>query len=148
MALTGYGVPGCVKDGTWVLWENSSVVAVVAVAVVARSFLDIFREFVQNTFFHEWAPYGRLGGDRTVKIQVAAMHVFFISFYLQSTGVPAHVSFIFFRHFPKQNVIHKCPRRVWEWSGTIPDLFQPVLEQFWIILDRNRLTNNYISKSL
>ena len=34
-ALTGYVVPGCVEDGTWMLWENSSV-AVVAIAVVAR----------------------------------------------------------------------------------------------------------------
>ena len=38
-ALMGYVVPGCVEDGTWMLWGNSSVVAVVAV-VLARSFLD------------------------------------------------------------------------------------------------------------
>ena len=37
-ALTGYVVPGCVEDEAWMLWENSSVVAVV-VAVLARSFL-------------------------------------------------------------------------------------------------------------
>ena len=37
-ALTGYVVPGCVEDGIWMLWGNSSV-AVVA-AAVARSFLD------------------------------------------------------------------------------------------------------------
>ena len=43
-ALTGYVVPGCVEDGTWMLWENSSVVVVVAVvaAVLARYFLDNF----------------------------------------------------------------------------------------------------------
>ena len=29
-------------------------------------------------FFHEWASYGRWGGDRTVKIRVAAMQVCFI----------------------------------------------------------------------
>ena len=29
-------------------------------------------------FFHEWAPYGRWGGDRTVKIQVVAMRVFYM----------------------------------------------------------------------
>ena len=28
-ALTGYDIPGCVDDGAWMLWENSSVVAVV-----------------------------------------------------------------------------------------------------------------------
>ena len=33
-ALTGYDIPGCVDDGAWMLWENSSVV-VVAAAVVA-----------------------------------------------------------------------------------------------------------------
>ena len=26
-ALTGYDIPGCVEDGAWMLWENSSVVA-------------------------------------------------------------------------------------------------------------------------
>ena len=31
-ALTGNDIPGCVEDGAWMLWENSSVVAV-AVAV-------------------------------------------------------------------------------------------------------------------
>ena len=40
-ALTGYVVPGCVEDGAWMLWGNSSVVAVVA-AVLARSFLYNF----------------------------------------------------------------------------------------------------------
>ena len=38
-ALTGYDIPGCVEDGAWMLWGNSSVavaVAVVAVAVVAH----------------------------------------------------------------------------------------------------------------
>ena len=31
-ALTGYDIPGCVEDGAWMLWENSSAVAVAAVA--------------------------------------------------------------------------------------------------------------------
>ena len=26
----GYVVPGCMEDGAWMIWENSSVVAVVA----------------------------------------------------------------------------------------------------------------------
>ena len=34
-ALTGYDIPGCVEDGAWMLWENSSVVVAVAVVVVA-----------------------------------------------------------------------------------------------------------------
>ena len=33
-AFTGYDIPGCVEDGAWMLWENSSV-AVAAVAIVA-----------------------------------------------------------------------------------------------------------------
>ena len=40
-ALTGYDIPGCVEDGTWMLWQNSFV-AIVAAAVLARSFLDVF----------------------------------------------------------------------------------------------------------
>ena len=32
-ALTGYDIPGCMEDGAWMLWENSSVVA----AVLAQS---------------------------------------------------------------------------------------------------------------
>ena len=32
-ALTGYDIPGCMEDGAWMLWRNSSV-AVVAVVVV------------------------------------------------------------------------------------------------------------------
>ena len=28
-AFTGYDIPGCVEDGAWMLWEKSSVVAVV-----------------------------------------------------------------------------------------------------------------------
>ena len=31
-ALTGYDIPGCMEDGAWMLWENSSVVVVAAVA--------------------------------------------------------------------------------------------------------------------
>ena len=41
-ALTGYVVPGCVEDGASMLRENSSVVTTVAVAVLARAFLDRF----------------------------------------------------------------------------------------------------------
>ena len=29
-ALTGYDIPGCVDDGAWMLWENSSAAAAVA----------------------------------------------------------------------------------------------------------------------
>ena len=33
-ALTGYDIPGCVEDGAWMLWENSSVAVVAVVAAV------------------------------------------------------------------------------------------------------------------
>ena len=33
--LTGYDIPGCVEDGAWMLWENSSVVVAVVAVVVA-----------------------------------------------------------------------------------------------------------------
>ena len=32
----GYVVPGCVEDGTWMLWENSSVVVIVAAFWIPR----------------------------------------------------------------------------------------------------------------
>ena len=35
-ALTGYDIPGCVEDGAWMLWENSSVVVAVVVVAVAH----------------------------------------------------------------------------------------------------------------
>ena len=41
-ALTGYVVPGCVEDGAWMLWGNSSVVVAVVAVVLALSFLDNF----------------------------------------------------------------------------------------------------------
>ena len=31
-ALTGYDIHGCMEDGAWMLWRNSSAVAVAAVA--------------------------------------------------------------------------------------------------------------------
>ena len=40
-ALTGYDIPGCVEDGAWILWENSSVAAVVAAAVAAVAHPDL-----------------------------------------------------------------------------------------------------------
>ena len=35
-ALTGYDIPGCVEDGAWMLWENSSVVVAAVAVAVAR----------------------------------------------------------------------------------------------------------------
>ena len=31
-AITGYDIPGCVEDGAWMLWEDSSVAVAVVVA--------------------------------------------------------------------------------------------------------------------
>ena len=43
-ALTGYEIPGCMEDGAWMLWRNSSVVAA-AVAAVAHLGLEKLFEF-------------------------------------------------------------------------------------------------------
>ena len=53
IALTGYVVPGCVEDGTWMLWENSS--AAVGV-VLARSLLDKFskKSSYLDIFIKKW----------------------------------------------------------------------------------------------
>ena len=40
-ALTGYDIPGCVEDGAWMLWENSSVAAAVAAVAVAHPDLEM-----------------------------------------------------------------------------------------------------------
>ena len=56
-ALTGYDIPGCVEDGAWMLWENSSVVIVVAVVVVAHPDLENgqFSSFVMESELLECA---------------------------------------------------------------------------------------------
>ena len=53
---TGYVVPGCAEDGTWMLWENSSVV--VFAVVVAWQF-HMFCEcciFVVNVVYRQRTP--------------------------------------------------------------------------------------------
>ena len=50
--MTGYVVPGCVEDGAWMLWGNSS--AVVAAVVLALSFLDNFsKKSLFLVIFHQ-----------------------------------------------------------------------------------------------
>ena len=45
-ALPGYDIPGCMEDGAWMPWENSSVVAAaVAAAAVAHPGLEKLFEF-------------------------------------------------------------------------------------------------------
>ena len=41
VVLSGYVLAGCLEDGAWMLWQNSSAAVAVAV-VVARFFLDKF----------------------------------------------------------------------------------------------------------
>ena len=56
-ALTGYDTPGCVEDGGWMLWENSSVVVVAAVVVVAHPDLENgqFSSFITKSALPECA---------------------------------------------------------------------------------------------
>ena len=42
--------------------------------------------------------------------------------------------------FEQNGLARKCPRSVWDHSGTIPD-------QFWTILNKNRLKHNYYKKN-
>ena len=62
-ALTGYDIPGCVDDGAWMLWENSSVVAVVAVVVVAVAHPGLEKLL---EFYYGIGPSGVRGSIRLV----------------------------------------------------------------------------------
>ena len=55
-ALTGYDIPGCVEDGAWMPWENSSA-AVAAAAAVAHPDLENrqFSSFVTESELPECA---------------------------------------------------------------------------------------------
>ena len=55
-ALTGYDIPGCVEEGAWMLWENSSVVTV-GVVVVAHPDLENgqFSSFITESALPECA---------------------------------------------------------------------------------------------
>ena len=57
MALTGYDIPGCVDDGAWMLWRNSSVAVVAAVVAVAHPDLENgqFSSFVTESELPECA---------------------------------------------------------------------------------------------
>ena len=76
--LTGYVVPGCVGDGAWMAWENSSAVAVVVVAHLAQLFTDL-PTFSKIRFFHEWGPYKRWGLVQHVILKIIAFRVFLVS---------------------------------------------------------------------
>ena len=59
-----------------------------------KPFVAVFR------FCHEWAPYGRWGGDQTVKIRVVAIHVFLYVYYFpEINGFPARGRFHDFGRF-------------------------------------------------
>ena len=58
-ALTGYDIPGCVDDGAWMPWENSSVVA--AAAAVTHPGLEKLFEFHYGS-----GPSGVRGSIRLV----------------------------------------------------------------------------------
>ena len=56
-ALTGYDIPGCMEDGAWMLWRNSSVVVAIVVAVVAHPDLENgqFSSFITKSELPECA---------------------------------------------------------------------------------------------
>ena len=59
IALTGYDIPGCIEDGAWMLWENSSVAAIVAAVVAAVAHPDLenghFSSFITESALPECA---------------------------------------------------------------------------------------------
>ena len=105
----------------------------------------------QNMFFHEWAPYGRWGGHRTVEIQVVAMRVFLIrmishkktrffgpwTFHDFSDMFRVVWRNMFF--FPKND-----PEVSGSARGASPTYPGPYLTNF----DENRLKHNYYKKSI
>ena len=62
-ALTGYDIPGCVEDGAWMPWENSSVAVVAAVVVVAVAHPGLEKLF---QFHYGIGPSGVRGSIRPV----------------------------------------------------------------------------------
>ena len=62
-ALTGYDIPGCMEDGAWMLWENSSAVAVVAAAAAAVAHPGLEKLF---KFHYGIGPSGVRGSIRLV----------------------------------------------------------------------------------
>ena len=54
-ALAGYDIPGCMEDGVWMPWENSSVVAVAAAVAVAHPDLENFSSFITESDLPECA---------------------------------------------------------------------------------------------
>ena len=69
-ALTGYDIPGCMDDGAWMPWENSSVVAVVAAAVAHPGLEKLFK------FHYGIGPSGVRGSIRLVFRSTDARIVF------------------------------------------------------------------------
>ena len=62
-AITGYDIPGCVEDGAWMPWENSSVVAAAAVAAAAVAHPGLEKLF---EFHYGIGPSGVRGSIRLV----------------------------------------------------------------------------------
>ena len=60
-ALTGYDIPGCVEDGAWMLWRNSSV----AVAVAAAAHPDLGK-WALLEFYYDFGASGMRGSIRLV----------------------------------------------------------------------------------
>ena len=51
----GYDIPGCVEDGAWMLWENSSVVVVAVVVALPDLENGHFSSFITESALPECA---------------------------------------------------------------------------------------------
>ena len=89
-------------------------------------------------FCHERGQIKRWGAVRHVIVSGISMRVFFFIciFSQKKNGFQASRCvmlrwrfLVFFRE--KNGLTQKCPRSVWEVSGTIPDLFWTISDPFW-----------------
>ena len=75
-ALTGYDIPGCVDDGAWMLWGNSSV------AVAPRPFLDICWTFLPKHVFSRLGSIWKMGSSSD-RQNSSRGNTFFIYFHIR-----------------------------------------------------------------
>ena len=74
-ALTGFDIPGCMEDGAWMPWENSSVVAVVAAVVAAAVAHPGLEKLLE--FHYGIGPSGVRGSIRLVFRSTDARNLLF-----------------------------------------------------------------------
>ena len=93
-------------------------------------------------FLNKWAPYARWGGDRTIKAHIVAMRAFVLLLWFSTTNIVFRhldiswlvVVVLTFCEKNKPKISQKC-------LGVVGEHPRPVLDNFWHMLDQNRLRN-------